>query len=308
MNPSIRRISLKVDCDTFEGTKNGIPTLLRLFDRADVRASFFFTLGPDRSGLAVRRIFTQKGFLKKMLRSNAASLYGPKTMMYGTLLPPPDIGKELAGVIRSVAAAGHEVGVHGWDHVKWHDYLDRMTKDEVERDVRLAHDVFESIFEKPAKASAAPGWHATETSLAVQESLGLRYASDTRGGSPFFPSAGGRVFHPLEVPTTLPTWDEALADPAYQQEENLIRFYVNAIQGTEVHTLHTEVEGGVYALRFERQLSAWKSEGYSFITLEKYANEILLDRAGVPVRDIKRVSIPNRGGLVSSGIEAVNHV
>ncbi|MGC4075111.1 MAG: hypothetical protein QM760_21940 [Nibricoccus sp.] len=45
-----RRIALKVDCDTFEGTKNGLPNLLRLFDELKIRATFLFTLGPDTSG------------------------------------------------------------------------------------------------------------------------------------------------------------------------------------------------------------------------------------------------------------------
>ena len=129
-----RRVALKVDCDTYEGTKTGLPNLLRLFDRRRIRASFYFTLGPDRSGRAIARVFTRKGFLKKMLRSKAVSMYPLRTMMYGTLLPAPMIGRRLADVIRSVGGAGHEVGVHGWDHIKWHDRAVRMTEDEVERE------------------------------------------------------------------------------------------------------------------------------------------------------------------------------
>jgi peptidoglycan/xylan/chitin deacetylase (PgdA/CDA1 family) len=155
-----RRLSLKVDCDTFQGTANGIPNLLRLFDRFGLRASFFFTLGPDNSGRAVFRVFTHKGFLKKMLRSNAVATYGVRTMLYGTLLPAPMIGKRLADTIRSVAAAGHEVGVHGWDHIRWHSRLDRLDEVQVENDVGRAHDTFQSIFGAPARSSAAPGWHA----------------------------------------------------------------------------------------------------------------------------------------------------
>src|SRR4051812_7146470 len=122
MGMTPRRVALKIDCDTFEGTRNGLPNLLRLFDELKIRATFLFTLGPDTSGLAALRVFTQKGFLRKMLRSNAAALYGPRTMLYGTLLPAPMIGKKLTAEIRAVGLAGHEVGVHGWDHVRWHDH------------------------------------------------------------------------------------------------------------------------------------------------------------------------------------------
>lgn len=302
MKPGSRRIALKVDCDTFEGTKTGIPRLLEIFGKAGIRASFFFTLGPDRSGLAIRRIFTQKGFLKKMLRSNAVSLYGPKTMLYGTLLPAPMIGQGLAAEIRSVAVAGHEVGVHGWDHVRWHDRLDRLSEREMDHDYRSAHQTFQSIFGRQARASAAPGWHATPSSLALQESFGLLYASDTRGGSPFFPSANGRTFKFLEIPTTLPTWDEAMADPAIRGKDGLLEFYRGAVIGTEVHTIHTEVEGGAHSPLFERQLAMWKADGCTFLTMEELANETLLDRASVPAAGIERVTIPNRGGFVTSRV------
>lgn len=218
----MRRVALKIDCDTFEGTKTGLPVLLRLFESLSIRASFFFTLGPDNSGRAIRRVFTRKGFLKKMLRSKAVSLYGPKTMLYGTLLPAPMIGEKLTADIRAVADSGHEVGVHGWDHVRWHDYLDSMSESDIEKDYGRAHQQFERIFGRKAKTSAAPGWHATPTSLAIQERFGITHASDTRGGEPFFPKANGRVHPFLEIPTTLPTWDESLGDPRFATTDDML--------------------------------------------------------------------------------------
>ena len=86
-------VALKVDCDTYLGTRDGIPRLLDILGSRGIRATFFFTLGPDRSGVAVRRVFTRKGFLKKMLRSRAPSLYPLRTMLSGTLLPAPRIGE-----------------------------------------------------------------------------------------------------------------------------------------------------------------------------------------------------------------------
>ncbi|HEY3270549.1 MAG TPA: hypothetical protein VGJ89_04980, partial [Geothrix sp.] len=80
----MKAISLRVDVDTLEGSVTGIPTLLRLLDKHQMRASFYFSFGPDNSGKAIRRIF-RKGFLAKMRRTNATKLYGFKTMMYGVL-------------------------------------------------------------------------------------------------------------------------------------------------------------------------------------------------------------------------------
>lgn len=294
------RLALKVDCDTFEGTKAGLPNLLRVFDKAGIRASFFFTLGPDRSGRAIRRVFTQKGFLKKILRSKAVSMYGPKTILYGTLLPAPHIGKKLKSEIRSVAGAGHEVGVHGWDHVRWHDRLDVMERRRIEEDYSRAHETFAGLFGRRARSSAAPGWHSTPVSLEIQDAYGLLYSSNTRLGPPHFPTVSEVPFKTLEIPTTLPTWDEALADPAFHDRRSLLEFYRTAIRGTEIHTLHTEVEGTAHLSLFQKQLDAWKSDGVEFTTLERLAEERLADRDRVPVRRLTRISIPNRGGLVSS--------
>jgi peptidoglycan/xylan/chitin deacetylase (PgdA/CDA1 family) len=298
------RISLKVDCDTYEGTKAGIPKLLRLLDRFRIRATFFFTLGPDRSGRAIVRIFTRRGFLTKMIRSRALSLYGPRTALYGTLLPAPLIGRRLAAEIRAVGDAGHEVGVHAWDHVRWHDRLHRLAEAEVAHDYGMAHAEFESIFGRRATASAAPGWHATAGSLAVQDRYGLLYASDTRGGAPFFPEAGGRQFRTLEIPTTLPTWDETLNTPRSRDERAFVDHYRCAITGTEVHSIHTEVEGTSLLPLFERQLEAWLADGTRFVTLQELAREALADPARIPIRRIVRTTLPGRAGEITASVPA----
>ncbi|HKV52142.1 MAG TPA: polysaccharide deacetylase family protein [Gemmatimonadaceae bacterium] len=299
-----RRVALKVDCDTFLGTRAGLPNLLRALAKRRLRATFFFTLGPDRSGRAIVRIFTRRGFLRKMIRSRALSLYGPRTALYGTLLPAPMIGRRLASLIRSVGDAGHEVGVHGWDHVRWHDRLDRMSDAQIRADYGRAHDVFARIFGRRAHASAAPGWHATPRSLAVQESFGLRYASDTRGGTPFFPEANGRRFRTIQLPTTLPTWDEMYNSPDVPNDDALIARYRAAIAGTEVHSMHTEGEGTVLFPLFERQLDAWLADGVTFVTLDEIAGEALAAPERVPVRRIVRGVLPGRAGEITASAPA----
>jgi len=300
--PAGRRVALKVDCDTFLGTRDGVPNLLRALDARRIRATFFFTLGPDRSGRAIVRLFTRKGFLRKMLRSRALSLYGPRTALSGTLLPAPMIGSRLAGSIAAAAGAGHEVGVHAWDHVRWHDKLDRLTEAQIAADYGRAHDEFARIFGHRARASAAPGWHATGASLAVQERFGLLYASDTRGGMPFYPEAGGARFRTIQLPTTLPTWDETYNSPEMPDDASCIAYYRRAIAGTEIHSIHTEVEGTALLALFERQLDAWIADGVAFVTLEEIAGEWLATPDRVPVRRIVRRELPGRAGLVTASV------
>jgi peptidoglycan/xylan/chitin deacetylase (PgdA/CDA1 family) len=249
-----------------------------------------------------------------MLRSRAASLYGFPTVLYGTLLPAPEIGARCAGVMRAVAAAGHETGVHAWDHVAWHDGLDRMSADAMRALMSRAHEKYREIFGRPARAAAAAGWTVNARSLEVEAERELLYTSNTRGGAPFFPSAGGTAFSTLEVPSTLPTLDETLAWPHLSTDAAQREFFRGAIggeggsgvetgasQGAHVHTIHAEVEGRSKASLFEAILDDWRTAGAEFRPLGDIAGEALARRAEVPAREVVRVQIPGRGGTVATG-------
>src|SRR4029077_7380075 len=81
--------------------------------------------GPDNSGRALLHVF-RRGFLTKMIRTRAPQLYGVKTLLYGTLLPAPPVGEAFPQSLRAVEGAGHELGIHGWDHVGWQDRLSKL--------------------------------------------------------------------------------------------------------------------------------------------------------------------------------------
>src|SRR5689334_5059246 len=111
------RIALKIDVDTFRGTREGAVRLAHLLERLDIRATFLFSLGPDHTGRAIKRAF-RRGFLGKVRRTSVLEHYGLKTLLYGTLLPGPHIGRRCRDAMRSIASQGFEVGVHTYDHVK----------------------------------------------------------------------------------------------------------------------------------------------------------------------------------------------
>ena len=295
------RVALKVDCDTFVGTREGVPPLLELFEKMGIRATFFFTFGPDRSGLAVRRFFTRPGFLKKMLRSKAGSLYGFPTALYGTLLPSPVIGERCAPEIASVAAAGHETGVHVWDHVGWQDGLDGWPETKVREQTGLAHAAYERRFGEPARCAAAAGWMVTAASLAAEEERSLLYTSNSRGGGPFFPEISGRVFRTLEIPSTLPTLDETLSWEHLGSDDGQRGYFRTALRGTDVHTIHAEVEGRSKLALFTRILEDWRAGGVSFVALGDLAAEALARPEAISVRPMRRTSLPGRSGSVATG-------
>src|SRR5258707_3615171 len=203
------RIGLKVDVDTLRGTREGVPRLMTLLRKLGLDATFYFSVGPDNTGRAMRRVF-RKGFAQKVARTSVLEHYGLKTLLYGVLLPGPDIGRSAGGVMRSVHDAGFEVGLHTYDHVRWQDYVAEATVDWTRAEFERGLQAFERVFGFLPQSHAAAGWQINAHGLALEQEYGLRYASDTRGGPPFFPMPAQGTTSCPQRPTTLPTFDQVL--------------------------------------------------------------------------------------------------
>jgi undecaprenyl phosphate-alpha-L-ara4FN deformylase len=288
-------IALKVDVDTYAGTRDGVPCLLEIFDRFGIKATFYFSMGPDNSGKTIRRIF-RKGFLAKQLRTGAPSAYGLKTLLYGTLLPAPMIAASFPDILRRAGQQGHETGVHCWDHVEWHDHLPVMSKKTVAMELGRACSLFEEIFGHRARTTAAPGWTMTADSLEIQDAMGLAFCSDARGYAPFYPVVDGRRFTTLQIPTTWPTMDEILGENGITPETANEHYLSLVRPGLNVHTIHAELEGKGMAPVFIDLLHRLRERRTRVITLAEAAAEC----AGkVPGHMMFMGEIPGRAGKVA---------
>ncbi|TMG81576.1 MAG: 4-deoxy-4-formamido-L-arabinose-phosphoundecaprenol deformylase, partial [Betaproteobacteria bacterium] len=150
------KLALKIDVDTLRGTEEGVPRLARLLEKHRAGATFLFSLGPDHTGRALRRIF-RPGFFAKVNRTSVLEHYGVRTLLYGTLLPGPDIGRRAADAMRTVRDAGFEVGVHCWDHVRWQDFVAARDAAWTEREMDLACARFTEVFGAAARIWGAAG-------------------------------------------------------------------------------------------------------------------------------------------------------
>jgi peptidoglycan/xylan/chitin deacetylase (PgdA/CDA1 family) len=292
------RIALKIDVDTLVGTQAGVPALVELCQRLQAPASFYFSLGPDHTGRALRRVF-RPGFLSKVSRTSVLEHYGLRTLMYGVFLPGPDIGRRCASIMRSVRDAGFEVGVHTWDHILWQDFVMRRDAEWTERQLRLAVERFTEIFGTAPAGHCAAGWQMNAHAFKLQERLGFRYASDTRGAAPFWPRVEGRAVNCMQLPTTLPTLDELigrsdLAGPT--PVAHLLRLTERQPRD-HVFTLHAELEGRKLAPWLEQLLVGWRSQGYQLSGLGEY--HAALEAGRVPVRDIVYGEVPGRSGVLA---------
>lgn len=291
-------LAIKVDVDTERGTRLGVPALLELFSELGIRATFLFALGPDNTGRALRRVF-RPGFFGKVVRTSVLSTYGLRTLLNGVLWPGPHIGRRHEALLRSVRAAGHEVGIHCYDHVRWQDGLARMSLPEVREEFGRARQEFQRIFGVPAPTAGAAGWQADAHSLEVYDEAGLEYASDARGSAAFYPRVAGRVFRTLQIPTTLPTLDELLGRPEFPESE-LVNHYLSQLQTGRLNVLtaHAEIEGMSKRDLFADFLRRAAHSGARFVCLDEIA-QVLRAAATVQVCDLVQGTVDGRSGTLA---------
>lgn len=293
------KLALKIDVDTYRGTREGVPRLVEILKKHGAGATFLFSLGPDHTGRAIKRVF-RPGFMKKVSRTSVVEHYGLKTLMYGTLLPGPNIGRRCGDILRSVRDAGFETGIHCWDHIRWQDYVARKDAAWTAKEMKRACDRFEKIFAEPARVHGAAGWQMNVHALRLTQRLGFDYCSDTRGTHPFIPVWNAELIACPQLPTTLPTLDE-LIGVGDITPDNVARHLLDLTETPpptgHVYTLHAELEGMKLSGVFDELLGGWKAQGYELVSLRQYFEG--LEPEKLPRHEVIMGEIPGRTGTLA---------
>ena len=292
------RLALKVDVDTLRGTREGVPTLVELFRRHGVGATFLFSLGPDRTGRALKRVL-RPGFAGKVRRTGVVEHYGVRTLLYGTLLPGPDIGRRAGDVMRMVRDEGFETGVHGWDPVRWQDGVATADAAWTAREMRLACDRYTDVFKEAPRTHGAAGWQMSIHALRMTQRLGFEHCSDGRGAYPHLPVWNAEPVRCPQFPTTLPTLDELIGldgVDATNVADRLLGLTEASSPSGHVFTLHAELEGMRLAPVLEQLVAGWKAQGWSLgsvLSLRDAVEPLALPRCSVGIG-----SVPGRIGTL----------
>ena len=235
-------VGLRIDVDTLRGTRIGVPNLTALLNQRNMRATFFFSVGPDNMGRHLWRLLRPR-FLAKMLRTQAVALYGWDILLRGTLWPGPEIGERCPETIRETAEAGHEVGLHAWDHHRWQARIGRMGRQAITDDIKKGHEMLAQILGREPDGFAAPAWRVTPEALTALEQFSFPFQSDCRGRSLFRPVVESRQYRHIQVPTTLPTYDELIGRACTLENYNEYLLDLIRPDRLNVLTIHAEVEG-----------------------------------------------------------------
>jgi undecaprenyl phosphate-alpha-L-ara4FN deformylase len=289
-------IGLKIDVDTFSGTRDGVIPLCRLLEEKGTRGSFFFSVGPDNMGRNLWRLL-KPAFLLKMLRSNAASLYGWDIILRGTIIPGPQMGKKLGHIMREAAQSGHEIGLHAWDHHAWQTKLDERGQAFAENQLKQGVECLTDILGQAPTCSAAPAWKCDESTLLAKEAYAFRYNSDCRGESVFRPAVQGRPGKQPQIPTTLPTYDEIIGRNGITND-NYNNHIISLLRTDRpnVLTIHAEAEGRSCLPMFRQFVEKVQNMGAKIVPLSAL---MPTDLNTIPAGRVVGKTFPGREGWMA---------
>jgi len=275
---------------------------LNLFAEQNIKASFFFSVGPDNMGRHLWRLL-KPAFLLKMLRSNAASLYGWDILLRGTFWPGSKIGERLPHIIQETSNDGHEIGLHAWDHHRWQAKAEQMPRKEIAQQLELGVQTLNNILKQTVTCSAAAGWKCTNNVLLEKNLFNFQYNSDCRGFSIFTPIANNQICTP-QIPVTLPTYDEVIGHNGIT-DANYNEYLFSLIKPDRLNvlTIHAEVEGISRSDLFSEFLQmAWEKQ----IQCVPLGKLLPIDNKDIPPGEIELKAIKGREGTVcwqSSGVK-----
>jgi undecaprenyl phosphate-alpha-L-ara4FN deformylase len=295
VNP-VTLIGLRVDVDTYRGTRDGVPELIRVLGRHGVQATFFFSVGPDNMGRHLLRL-VKPAFLVKMLRTSAAGLYGWDIVLRGTLWPGTVIGRRLGPVIKACADAGHEIGLHAWDHHAWQARIAGASSDDVRALIARGLSMLDAAG-APARCSAAPAWRCTDAVLEAKAGFAqLRYNSDCRGEGVFRPRLEGCASGAPQVPVNLPTYDEVVGRNGVRPcDWNDLLLSLIRPGGYNALAVHAEVEGGRANGQFDEFVGRCAARGWMLAPLSALLPK---DTATIADGRMKRGHVEGRDGWIS---------
>jgi undecaprenyl phosphate-alpha-L-ara4FN deformylase len=276
-------LGLKIDVDTFQGMKKGVPCLLATLARFNIKGTFYLSMGPDSSGRAVLQLIKNPLFLKKMLKTNAGRLYGIRTALYGTLLPSPMIALSFPRLVEQILSEGHEVEFHAWDHRRWQDELPRRSMEWIQDWFEKGVNAHRKLTGRNPSSFGAPGWLIDERALKSAGEYSFDYLSCTRAKAPFI----HETLRLMEIPSDLPCLEEIGV-------ENGVSEILHLLQDGGMHVLpvHAEVEGGIWNAHFADLCEKVSLMNFQIVPLSKIKE--VLQSESLPVRKFRMELIHGR--------------
>jgi peptidoglycan/xylan/chitin deacetylase (PgdA/CDA1 family) len=264
------RVALKIDVLSLPGARRGLPAVLRLLDTYQVRASFAIATGTEGGG------------------------------WLGMLGAGTTIERQATAQLRAALAAGHEVGFAAHQPCRWIRRAAHAGAGWTRKSFNCGVARLSELLGQPPAFGAAPGWQLNPTLLQLEQAQQWRWCSDTRGRYPYLPLLQGVRCDCVQIPTTLPTVDEALASGAATAETVHEYLYAESRHlrpSGHVFSADAERAGLDWLPVLEKLIVMWRGQDGALRPLGKLYTE--LDPGQLAVHQIGWGEVPGRRGHVA---------
>ena len=227
-------------------------------------------------------------------------MYGLRTVLSGTLLPARPIALAFPEVMRDLKRSGFEVGVHGYDHVRWQDQLDPSVTTAFERTrgsvrgiprdhrqscaqlrrARMAHQRFGAARARRGEPRVSQR-HARAQSLSMhrrgphpQDHRDSHHAADARRG------------------------DGSAGDSRWRRRDSILSRAISRTTRSTSTPSTPRPRGWASSKCSPRWCARLKERGAEFVRLEEVASKLNLDGAADLSCDSR--DLPGRAGWISA--------
>ena len=261
------KLALRIVAAGVRGARDHAPRLAELLARREAGATFYVNLGPHR----------RLGWL-----------------------PGREVGGRAADAMKRARDAGFELGVYGWDAVRWTTRVTPGNDVWVERSMRRACERFETLLGERPRTHAAPGWRMSRHAFRLTQRLGFLYCSDTQGRTPYIPMCEGELVACPQLPTTLPTIEALLARGGFTWDtvhHEVLRRTADAPAAGHVFSLEADRGTARLAPVLERLIDGWRILGHEICSLRALAES--LDPKGLEHNMVEERPLAESAGSVA---------
>jgi len=280
------RISFVISVEDHIGYQQGLPALLNLFESYKVDATILFSLGYDNSGLNLKRLF-RPAVLSSQLPF--------KQKLQGTLLPPLNLAKSQADLIKSCAQKNHDLGICAWDSVNWQLSGLDADRESTRQQLVWSIEAFEALLGQKPHIHGASGLVINKHLLQLESQLGFDIAVDTRGKTAFYPTYHDVHTKVINLPVTLPGIEEYLQldeiDEDNVHEYLLVDSQKQLPQGHIMH-LRAAYEGRKWLPVVEKMIVMWRSLNWEFCRLTEVRDYLINETYKIPNHQVGWAAYP----------------
>ena len=168
--------SLRIDIESGKGIREGIPKILDLLKKYNIKASFYLVMGGESNLFEI---------LKNPRRDSEIpvrkiKIFSKKEMIR-MLLFPRDFVRNNQKILLRILKDGHELGIHGWKHREWTRGFEKLN---IKKTLFKSVKKYIKIFGRKPTTFTSPAFKTNLKIIRELEKFDFKFISDLDGKKP----------------------------------------------------------------------------------------------------------------------------